>query len=64
MIQRLLFITIIAGGAYWYWTGPYQERVNPTYEQQLLKNSDAMAGCMRAEAYQLGATGQAWHACN
>ena len=58
MIQRILAIAVFAGAVYWYWSGPYQARVNPTYQQQLKKNNEEMAGCIRAEAFQLGATGR------
>ena len=58
MIQRIVLLLVIGGLGYWYWSGPYQARVNPSYEQQLQRNDENMAGCMRAKAYQLGATGQ------
>jgi hypothetical protein len=51
MLERLLTIAIIAGGAYWYWSGPYQERVNPSYAQKLRKNADNMQECMETKKY-------------
>ena len=58
MIQRIILLAVIAYAGYWYWSGPYQARVNPDYQQQLKNNDEKMAACMRAKAYQLGATGQ------
>ncbi|MGB1140839.1 MAG: hypothetical protein ACPG1A_08065 [Halioglobus sp.] len=57
MIGRLIAIAAVIGAAYWYWSGPYQERVNPSYETILATNAQNMAECMRAEAYKRGATG-------
>ena len=57
MLGRLISIAMIAAAAYWYWTGPYQERVNPNYEQKLRKNAEDMRLCIRSGNYQLGATG-------
>ncbi|MCB1846212.1 MAG: hypothetical protein KDI04_02205 [Halieaceae bacterium] len=57
MLGRLISIAIIAAAAYWYWTGPYQQRVNPSYEQKLRNNADEMRLCIRSGNYQLGATG-------
>ena len=58
MLGRLITIAVIVGAAYWYWSGPYQERVNPSYEQQLRKNAEDMRLCIRGGNYQLGATGE------
>ncbi len=57
MLQKLIVITIIAGAAYWYWSGPYQARLHPDYAASLRQNAEHMAECMRAESYKLGATG-------
>ena len=57
MLERFILLAAIIGAAYWYWSGPYQERVNPSYEAMLKKNSEDMAECMRGAAYKLGATG-------
>jgi len=57
MLGRLITIAIIAAAAYWYWTGPYQEQVNPSYEQKLRNNAEDMRLCIRSGNYQLGATG-------
>ena len=45
------------GAAYWYWSGPYQEKINPSYEAIVKQNDDNMAQCIRASAYKRGATG-------
>lgn len=56
MLSRLLTLAIIAGGAYWYWSGPYQERTHPTYGQQLQHNTKAMEDCMQRKNYAAGRT--------
>jgi hypothetical protein len=56
LIRAITFLAIVAAG-YWYWTGPYQEKINPDYETMVRKNDRNMAECARAAAYQLGATG-------
>ncbi len=57
MFGRIITLAALIGAAYWYWSGPYQAKINPSYEAQLKKNSEDMALCMRGAAYQLGATG-------
>lgn len=57
MIGRLIVIAAVIGAAYWYWSGPYQARVSPSYEQMLEINAENMSECMRSEAYKHGATG-------
>lgn len=57
MIQKLIAMAVIVGAAYWWWQGPYRDRVDPSYELILQSNDENMAMCQRAEAYQLGATG-------
>jgi hypothetical protein len=57
MIGRIFSIAVILAAGYWYWTGPYQAKTNPSYEALLKKNSEDMALCTRGAAYQLGATG-------
>ena len=59
MFGRLITIAIIAAVAYWYWSGPYQERVHPNLEQKLRKNAEDMRLCIRGGNYQVGATGSA-----
>lgn len=51
MFERILTIAIIAGVAYWYWSGPYQERTNPSYGQRLQQNNRAMAECVERKTY-------------
>ena len=55
MLERLLTFAIIAGGVYWYWTGPYQEKNNPNYSQRLEVYQKDMATCMRSMNYRQGA---------
>ena len=57
MIGRIFSIAAIFAAGYWYWSGPYQAKTNPSYEALLKKHSEDMALCMRGAAYQLGATG-------
>jgi hypothetical protein len=57
MLQRLILLAVIIGAVYWYWSGPYQQRTNPSYESILKHNDENMAQCVRGAAYKLGATG-------
>lgn len=57
MLEKLVVTALIAGAAYWYWSGPYQAQRNPDYEAILQQNDDNMAECVRAGNYKLGATG-------
>ena len=57
MLKSLIVIAIIAGAAYWYWTGPYREKHHPDYATILQQNDENMAECVRAGSYKLGATG-------
>ncbi len=56
MFQRILVLVIVAAVGYWYWSGPYQERVNPTYAQKLHKNAEAMRDCMYRKNYAASRT--------
>ena len=56
-MDKLIVIAALVGAAYWYWSGPYQDRVNPSYETILTTNAQNMNECTRAEAYKRGATG-------
>lgn len=58
MIGKIFSIAVIVAAAYWYWSGPYQDRTNPSYEQRLQKHAEDMALCTRGAAYRLGATGE------
>jgi hypothetical protein len=58
MLQRLIVLAAIVGAIYWYWSGPYRERVHPDYEAVLKENDDKMAQCVRGAAYKRGATGR------
>ncbi len=53
-MRNLLIVAIIAAAAYWYWSGPYQSRVNPNYEEQLERNDKAMELCIHTANYQAG----------
>jgi len=57
VFERIILFAAIIGAAYWYWSGPYQARTNPSYEERLNKNTEDMGLCMRGAAYQMGATG-------
>jgi len=54
MIGRLFTLAVIIGAGYWYWTGPYQARVNPTYEQKLERYAQDMRECIRGVNYKAG----------
>jgi hypothetical protein len=54
---RILTIALLAGAGYWYWSGPYQDQRNPSYEQKLEKNAKDMSLCIHGKNFQLGATG-------
>jgi len=56
LVRIAVFVAIIAAG-YWYWSGPYQDKVHPSYRLQVEANDEKMAECIRAAAYKLGATG-------
>ena len=47
---------MVAAVGYWYWSGPYRERVNPTYEQKLLQNAEAMRDCIYRKKYAASRT--------
>ena len=57
MIGRLFTLAVIIGAGYWYWSGPYQARVNPSYEQKLDRYAEQMRECIRGENYKAGSTG-------
>lgn len=57
MFERIVLLAVIVGAAYWYWAGPYQDRINPDYEAVLKQNDENMAQCTRGAAYKFGATG-------
>jgi hypothetical protein len=57
MLQRIALAIVIGSAAYWYWQGPYQDKVNPSYAQIVEKNGKAMSECLRGKAYQRGASG-------
>ena len=58
MIGRIFSIAVIVAAGYWYWTGPYQAKNNPSYEARLQQNGENMTQCIRGLAYREGATGE------
>lgn len=54
MIERIITVVIIAGAAYWYWTGPYQTKNNPNYGQRLSQNAQDMEECIERKTYSAG----------
>jgi hypothetical protein len=56
MLQRILTLAIVAALGYWYWSGPYKERVNPSYEQKLRHNAKAMRDCIYRKNYAANRT--------
>jgi hypothetical protein len=54
MIGRLFTLAVILGAGYWYWSGPYQDRVNPSYEQKLEHYAEEMRQCIRGVNYRAG----------
>ncbi|MEM6584107.1 MAG: hypothetical protein AAF699_22730 [Pseudomonadota bacterium] len=58
-MSRVLSLVLLAAIAYWYWSGPYQARHNPSSEQALEQDIDQMRQCLRGQYYKVGATGQA-----
>ena len=57
MLGKLITLAIIIGACYWYWSGPYQQRVNPSYEKRLEQNEENMRQCIHGLNYKAGATG-------
>lgn len=57
VLVRLLTFAAIVAAIYWYWSGPWQEKVNPSYESILRENQEKMDSCIRGAAYKRGATG-------
>jgi len=57
VLLRIGAFAAIVAAAYWYWSGPYQDRVHPSYRLQVQENDEKMRECNRAAAYKLGATG-------
>lgn len=55
MLKNIIPLAIIIGVAYWYWSGPYQEKNNPSYAQKLEVNNDAMSKCLFGKSYASGA---------
>jgi len=58
MVKRLIALAIIIGAAWWYWTGPYRQSLEPDSPAQLKQNAEDMRLCLRGAAYGPGATGQ------
>ena len=58
MIGKLFTLAFIIGAIYWYYTGPYQDRVNPSYETKLENYAEEMRLCIRGLNYKSGSTGE------
>jgi hypothetical protein len=46
---RILFLGAILAGAYWYWSGPYQDGRPGGRDAQLQENARKMEQCIRRE---------------
>ncbi len=55
MLERILTLAILAGGGYWYWTGPYQAQTNPNYAQRQDTLQEDMKTCIHSMNYRQGA---------
>ena len=58
MFERLLSVAMLIGLGYWYWSGPYQDRVNPDMDARLGKYAEDMRSCVHGLNYKAGATGE------
>ncbi len=58
MLRNFVTVGLLAAVCYWYWSGPYQARVHPNYQQRLEANDEAMKLCIRTANYKTGATGE------
>ena len=59
MFKNLASLAVILAVAYWYWTGPYQDKHAPkSYQQKLVANGEKMMQCERGLGYQQGAGNQ------
>ncbi|NRB37976.1 MAG: hypothetical protein HRU20_05845 [Pseudomonadales bacterium] len=58
MFKNLISLAIIAAVGYWYWNGPYQDKVNPSYTQKVEQNEKDLAACERGKSYISGAGGK------
>jgi len=57
VLTRIATLAAIVAAGYWYWSGPYQEKTNPSYEARIEENDRKMAECVRGASYRFGATG-------
>jgi len=48
-MAKLIIIIAIIGGAYWYWTGPYQNSSQVSEADQLQENAATMQRCVLQE---------------
>ena len=58
MLGKLIGWGLLLSVAYWYWSGPYQQQRNPSYESRLQENTQKMEQCRQADAYRANATGE------
>ena len=57
MLERIIAIAVVLGAAYWYWSGPYQDKVNPPYDMLLQQNKENMEKCVRTKMFAAGTGG-------
>ena len=51
MLRSIITVAVVVAIGYWYWSGPYQSKVNPTYGEQMRQNSEAMRECIYNKKY-------------
>ena len=56
MTGRLIVLVAVVAVGYWYWSGPYQARVHPSYDQKLRSNAEAMRECIYRKKYAASRT--------
>ena len=57
MFSKLVVLLALIAAGYWYWSGPYQEGLQPGSDKQLRENAKNMERCMRQEASMAGSAG-------
>ncbi len=50
-LRSILVVVVVVTVGYWYWSGPYQERANPTPQQKVRQNTEALSECIRRKHY-------------
>ena len=54
-MKNLLSLAMLAAIGYWYWSGPFQDQKQPSFEQKMELYDKHMASCLRGSAYASGA---------